>query len=91
MSAGRRGEQYWTGDNSRSGYPWGQWQPPFVSALASRSAATPLTSYMLFMNDQALQRLLSDRFKTVADATAVAGLDGRHVAVGTDIKLSALV
>lgn len=64
---------------------------PFRERFGFQIGRNSTDIVMLFMNDQALQRLLSDRFKTVADATAVAGLDGRHVAVGTDIKLSALV
>jgi SH3 domain-containing YSC84-like protein 1 len=44
---------------------------------------------MLFMNDHALQSLLSDKFKIGADATAAAGPVGRHVAAGTDVKLNA--
>lgn len=46
---------------------------------------------MLFMNDQALQSLLSDKFKIGAEATAAAGPVGRHVAAGTDIKLNAQI
>jgi lipid-binding SYLF domain-containing protein len=44
---------------------------------------------MLFMNQHALQSLLSDKFKIGADATAAAGPVGRHVAAGTDIALNA--
>ena len=44
---------------------------------------------MLFMNDHALQSLLSDKFKVGADATVAAGPVGRHAAAGTDIKLNA--
>ena len=44
---------------------------------------------MLFMNDHALQSLLSDKFKIGADATVAAGPVGRHAAAGTDIKLNA--
>ena len=43
---------------------------------------------MLFMNDRALQSLLSDKFKIGADATAAAGPVGRHVSAGTDVKLT---
>jgi lipid-binding SYLF domain-containing protein len=43
---------------------------------------------MIFMNDNGLRRLLSDKFKIGADATAAAGPVGRHVAAGTDIKLN---
>jgi lipid-binding SYLF domain-containing protein len=44
---------------------------------------------MLFLNDHALESLLSDKFKIGADATVAAGPVGRHVAAGTDIKLNA--
>jgi lipid-binding SYLF domain-containing protein len=44
---------------------------------------------MLFMNDHALQSLLSDKFKLGADASVAAGPVGRHAAAGTDIKLNA--
>jgi lipid-binding SYLF domain-containing protein len=44
---------------------------------------------MLFMNDHALQSLLSDKFKIGTDATVAAGPVGRHAAAGTDIKLNA--
>ena len=44
---------------------------------------------MLFMNDHALQSLLSDKFKIGADATVAAGPVGRHAAAGTDIRLNA--
>ena len=35
---------------------------------------------LLFMNDHALQSLLSDKFKIGADATVAAGPVGRHAA-----------
>ena len=44
---------------------------------------------MLFMNDHALQSLLSDKFKLGADASVAAGPVGRRAAAGTDLKLSA--
>jgi lipid-binding SYLF domain-containing protein len=44
---------------------------------------------MLFMNDHALQSLLSDKFKLGADASVAAGPVGRKAAAGTDLKLSA--
>ncbi|MGA8233608.1 MAG: lipid-binding SYLF domain-containing protein [Candidatus Acidiferrales bacterium] len=44
---------------------------------------------MLFMNDHALQSLLSDKFKLGADASVVAGPVGRSAAAGTDLKLTA--
>jgi lipid-binding SYLF domain-containing protein len=44
---------------------------------------------MLFMNDHALQSLLSDKFKLGADASVAAGPVGRNASAGTDLKLSA--
>ena len=42
---------------------------------------------MLFMNDHALQSLLSDKFKLGADASVAAGPVGRDAAADTDLKL----
>jgi SH3 domain-containing YSC84-like protein 1 len=44
---------------------------------------------MLFMNDHALQSLLSDKFKMGADASVAAGPVGRSASAGTDLKLNA--
>ena len=44
---------------------------------------------MLFMNDHALQSLLSDKFKLGADASVAAGPVGRNATAGTDLKLNA--
>ncbi len=44
---------------------------------------------MLFMNDHALQSLLSDKFKLGADASVAAGPVGRTADAGTDVKLNA--
>ena len=44
---------------------------------------------MLFMNDHALQSLLSDKFKIGADASVAAGPVGRTAAANTDLKLNA--
>ena len=44
---------------------------------------------MLFMNDHALQSLMSDKFKIGADATVAAGPVGRHASAATDAKLNA--
>jgi lipid-binding SYLF domain-containing protein len=44
---------------------------------------------MLFMNDHALQSLMSDKFKLGADASIAAGPIGRSAAAGTDLKLAA--
>src|ERR1700758_4072281 len=42
---------------------------------------------MLVMNDNGLQHMLSSRFKVGADASASAGLVGRHASAGTDWKM----
>ena len=44
---------------------------------------------MLFMNDHALQSLLSDKFKMGADATVAAGPVGRNSAAATDARMNA--
>jgi lipid-binding SYLF domain-containing protein len=44
---------------------------------------------LLFMNDHALQSLMSDKFTIGTDATVAAGPVGRQAAAGTDIKLKA--
>jgi lipid-binding SYLF domain-containing protein len=44
---------------------------------------------MLFMNDHALQSLMSDKFKLGADASVAAGPVGRKAAADTDLKLKA--
>jgi len=44
---------------------------------------------LLFMNDHALQSLLSDKFKLGADASVAAGPVGRKASAGTDLKLNA--
>jgi SH3 domain-containing YSC84-like protein 1 len=44
---------------------------------------------MLFMNQRALQSLLSDKFKIGGDASAAAGPVGRTAEAGTDLKLNA--
>jgi SH3 domain-containing YSC84-like protein 1 len=44
---------------------------------------------MIAMNDQGLQKMLSNKFKLGADAAASAGPVGRNAAAGTDWKLNA--
>jgi lipid-binding SYLF domain-containing protein len=44
---------------------------------------------MLFMNDHALQSLMSDKFKMGADASVAAGPVGRNATAATDLKLNA--
>lgn len=70
------------------------WSAPMFLAVEGGSigfqaggASTDLV--MLFMNDRALQSLLSDKFKLGADASVAAGPVGRHASAGTDLKLNA--
>jgi len=70
------------------------WSAPLFLAVGGGSVGFQIGGsstdvVMLFMNDHALQSLLSDKFKIGADATAAAGPVGRHAAAGTDVKLNA--
>ncbi|GAC1438619.1 MAG: hypothetical protein NVS9B5_33430 [Terriglobales bacterium] len=70
------------------------WSAPVFLAVGGGSVGFQIGGsstdiVMLFMNDHALQSLLSDKFKIGADAAAAAGPVGRHVAAGTDVKLNA--
>ena len=70
------------------------WSAPMFVAVGGGSVGFQIGGsftdvVMLFMNDHALQSLLSDKFKIGADATVAAGPVGRHAAAGTDIKLNA--
>ena len=70
------------------------WSAPMFVAIDSGSVGYQIGGsstdlVMLFMNDQALQSLLSDKFKLGADASVAAGPVGRNAAAGTDLKLKA--
>ncbi len=70
------------------------WSAPMFLAVGGGSVGFQIGGsftdvVMLFMNDHALQSLLSDKFKIGADATVAAGPVGRHAAAGTDVKLNA--
>jgi lipid-binding SYLF domain-containing protein len=70
------------------------WSAPMFIAVGGGSVGFQIGGsftdvVLLFMNDHALQSLLSDKFKIGADATVAAGPVGRHAAAGTDIKLNA--
>lgn len=72
----------------------GGWSAPMFLAVGGGSVGFQIGGsftdvVMLFMNDHALQSLLSDKFKIGADASVAAGPVGRHAAAGTDIKLNA--
>jgi SH3 domain-containing YSC84-like protein 1 len=70
------------------------WSAPMFVAIDGGSVGYQIGGsstdiVMLFMNDHALQSLLSDKFKLGADASVAAGPVGRNAAAGTDLKLSA--
>jgi lipid-binding SYLF domain-containing protein len=70
------------------------WSAPVFVAIDAGSVGYQIGGsstdiVMLFMNDRALQSLLSDKFKLGADASVAAGPVGRHAAADTDIKLNA--
>ncbi len=75
----------------RTGHGWSA--PMFVAvdggSVGYQIGGSSTDLVMLFMNDHALQSLLSDKFKIGADATAAAGPVGRHAAAGTDVKFNA--
>jgi len=68
------------------------WSAPMFVAMDGGSVGYQIGGsstdiVMLFMNDHALQNLLSDKFKLGADASVAAGPVGRQTAADTDIKL----
>jgi lipid-binding SYLF domain-containing protein len=70
------------------------WSAPMFVAIDGGSVGYQIGGsstdlVMLFMNDHALQSLLSDKFKMGADASVAAGPVGRNATAGTDLKLSA--
>src|ERR1700691_1653463 len=70
------------------------WGAPMVVAIDSGSVGYQIGGsstdiVMLFMNDHALQSLMSDKFKLGADASVAAGPVGRNAAASTDLKLNA--
>jgi len=70
------------------------WSAPMFVAIDGGSVGYQIGGsstdlVMLFMNDRALQSLLSDKFKLGADASVAAGPVGRSAAAGTDLKLTA--
>jgi lipid-binding SYLF domain-containing protein len=72
------------------------WSAPMFVALGGGSIGYQIGGsstdiIMVFMNNRALQSLLSDKFKLGADATVAAGPVGRHAAAATDLKLKAEV
>jgi lipid-binding SYLF domain-containing protein len=75
----------------RTGHGWSA--PMFVAidggSVGYQIGGSSTDLVMLFMNDHALQSLLSDKFKLGADASVAAGPVGRNATAGTDLKLSA--
>lgn len=72
------------------------WSAPMFVALGGGSVGYQIGGsstdiIMLFMNDHALQSLLSDKFKLGGDASVAAGPVGRHAAADTDLRLKAEV
>jgi lipid-binding SYLF domain-containing protein len=70
------------------------WSAPMFVAIEGGSVGYQIGGsstdiVLLFMNDHALQSLLSDKFKLGADASVAAGPVGRTASAGTDAKLSA--
>jgi lipid-binding SYLF domain-containing protein len=75
----------------RTGHGWSA--PIFVAidggSVGYQIGGSSTDLVMLFMNDHALQSLLSDKFKLGADASVAAGPVGRNAAAGTDLKMNA--
>jgi SH3 domain-containing YSC84-like protein 1 len=70
------------------------WSAPMFVAVEGGSVGYQIGGsstdlVMLFMNDHALQSLLSDKFKLGADASVAAGPVGRHASAATDLKINA--
>jgi lipid-binding SYLF domain-containing protein len=70
------------------------WSAPMFVAINGGSVGYQIGGsstdlIMLFMNDHALQSLMSDKFKMGADASVAAGPVGRNATAATDLKLNA--
>jgi lipid-binding SYLF domain-containing protein len=70
------------------------WSAPMFVAIDGGSVGYQIGGsstdlVMLFMNDRALNSLMSDKFKLGADASVAAGPVGRNASAGTDLKLTA--
>jgi lipid-binding SYLF domain-containing protein len=70
------------------------WSAPAFLTVAGGSVgfqigASSTDVVMIFRNNQGLARLLSDKFKIGADATAAAGPVGRTASAGTDLEMHA--
>jgi len=75
----------------RTGHGWSA--PMFIAidggSVGYQIGGSSTDLVMLFMNDHALQSLLSDKFKLGGDASVAAGPVGRNATAGTDLKLTA--
>src|SRR5277367_6430039 len=75
----------------RTGHGWSA--PMFLAvdggSVGYQIGGSSTDLVMLFMNDHALQSLLSDKFKLGGDASVAAGPVGRHASADTDLKLNA--
>ncbi len=70
------------------------WSAPMFVAVGGGSVGFQIGAsftdvVLLFMNDHALQSLMSDKFKIGADVTVAAGPVGRQASANTDLKLDA--
>jgi lipid-binding SYLF domain-containing protein len=70
------------------------WSAPMFVAVGGGSVGFQIGAsftdvVLVFMNDHALQSLMSDKFKIGADVTVAAGPVGRQASANTDIKLNA--
>jgi len=70
------------------------WSAPMFVAVGGGSVGFQIGAsftdvVLLFMNDHALQSLMSDKFKIGADVTVAAGPVGRQASANTDLKLTA--
>ncbi len=70
------------------------WSAPMFVAVGGGSVGFQIGAsftdvVLLFMNDHALQSLLSDKFKIGADVTVAAGPVGRQASANTDLKITA--
>ena len=70
------------------------WSAPMFVAIDGGSVGYQIGGsstdiVMLFMNDHALQSLMSDKFKLGGDASVAAGPVGRNATAATDLKLNA--
>jgi lipid-binding SYLF domain-containing protein len=70
------------------------WSAPMFLTVAGGSfgfqiGGSSTDVVLLFMNDHALQSLLSDKFKMGGDVTVAAGPVGRQASANTDLKLNA--